>query len=144
MEKWLFCWSVGQIFCMNYMFLRCNALSIQDEYAWRNDCLGGQWERFSAWLTCFELAGTGSVHVELKLPDVVSDRHNELFMGHRGVTARNREHHRELRGALHLYVKMEQWATRVVRVCDVHIQNTLNYINKFLLNMQHISLIFIS
>ena len=109
-----------------YMFLGCNAFSIWDDYAWRNDGLG------ACGLTCFELAGAGSVHMELELPDVVSDGHNELFVGHRGITAWNREHHRELRGALHLYVILEEWATRVVRVCDVHIQYTLNYINKFL------------
>lgn len=120
------------------MLLAGNAFSIQDDYAWRNDGLG------ACGLTCFELAGAGSVHMELELPDVVSDGHNELFVGHRGITAWNREHHRELRGALHLYVILEEWASRVVRVCDVHIQNTLNYINKFLLNMQHISLIFTS
>ena len=56
------------------MLLAGNAFSIQDDYAWRNDGLG------ACELTCFELAGTGSVHVELKLPDIVSDRHNELFV----------------------------------------------------------------
>ena len=34
---------IGKIFCMTYMFLGCNAFSIQDDYAWRNDCLGGMW-----------------------------------------------------------------------------------------------------